>query len=92
MLLYTCNKNKSKIKRSWKNMITRSIEKVTAKITDGNGQSVEKTYYGANVTATKIKKSYEAETGVKAVKVSMDSEVVKASMTEAEFARYGKVE
>lgn len=36
-------------------MITRSIEKVTAKITDENGQSVEKTYYGANVTATKIK-------------------------------------
>ena len=73
-------------------MITRSIEKVTAKITDENGQSVEKTYYGANVTATKIKKYYEVETGVKAVKVSMDSEVVKASMTEAEFVRYGKVE
>lgn len=73
-------------------MITRSIEKVTAKITDENGQSVEKTYYGANVTTTKIKKSYKAETGVKAVKVSMNTEVVKASMTEAEFVRYGKVE
>lgn len=73
-------------------MITRSIEKVTAKITDENGQSVEKTYYGANVTATKIKKSYEAETGVKAEKVSMDTEVVKASMTEADFVHYGKVE
>lgn len=36
-------------------MITRSIEKVTAKITDENEQSVEKTYYGTNVTATKIK-------------------------------------
>lgn len=36
-------------------MVTRSIEKITAKITDGNGQSVEKTYYGANVTVTKIK-------------------------------------
>ena len=47
MLLYTCNKNK--IEKELKNMITRSIEKVTAKITD------EKTYYGANVTATKIK-------------------------------------
>lgn len=42
MLLYTCNKNK--IEKELKNMIT-----------DENGQSVEKTYYGANVTATKIK-------------------------------------
>lgn len=73
-------------------MITRSIEKVTAKITDENGQSVERVYYGASVTATKIKKSYEVETGVKAIKVSMDTEVVKASMTEAEFVHHGKVE
>lgn len=73
-------------------MVTRSIQKVTAKITDENGQSVEKTYYGANATATKIKKCYEAETGVKAVKVSMDIEVVKISMTETEFVHYGRVE
>lgn len=73
-------------------MITRNIEKVTAMITDENGQDVEKTYYGTNVTATKIKKCYEAETGVKAVKVTMYSEVVKVSMTEAEFVRNGKVE
>ena len=73
-------------------MITRSIEKVTAKIVDENGQSVEKTYYGANITATKIKKSYEVETGVKAKKVFMDTEVVKVFMTEAEFVHYGRVE
>lgn len=71
-------------------MITRAIEKVHAKITDKNGMSVERDYYGANVTATKIKKSYEAETGVKVKHVSMESEVVNVAMTEADFVRYGE--
>lgn len=71
-------------------MITRTIEKVHAKIVDKTGMTVERDYYGATVTATKIKKSYEAETGVKVEHVSMDSETVNVSMTEADFVRYGK--
>lgn len=71
-------------------MITRTIEKVNAVITDVSGNVTEKEYFGANITATKVKKLYEKETGVRAIKVEMNCDSIKCSMTEAEFVRYSK--
>lgn len=73
-------------------MITRTIEKVSAVITDTNGNIVEREYFGANITATKVKKLYEKETGVRAEKIEMGCEAIKCSMTEAEFVHYSKEE
>ena len=72
-------------------MITRTIEKVNAVITDASGNVTEKEYFGANITATKVKKLYEKETGVRANKVEMSYEAIKCSMTETDFVKYSKV-
>lgn len=72
-------------------MITRTIEKVNAVITDASGNVTEKEYFGANITATKVKKLYEKETGVRVDKVEMRCEAIKCSMTETDFVKYSKV-
>ena len=71
-------------------MITRTIEKVNAVIADIDGNITEREYFGSNITATKVKKLYEKETGVRADKVEMNCEAIKCSMTEAEFVHYSK--
>lgn len=72
-------------------MITRTIVRTTATINCADGYSDTRTFYGAGVTATKIRKAFLAEQPEREItSLSITSDEIKFRMPDAEFATAGE--
>lgn len=72
-------------------MITRTIARTIATINCADGYTETRTFYGAGVTATKIRKSFLAEQPEREItSMSINADEIKVGMTDAEFVEAGK--
>lgn len=72
-------------------MITRTIVRTVATINCADGYVDTRTFYGAGVTATKIRKAFLAEQPDREItSLSINADEIKVGMTDAEFVSAGK--
>lgn len=72
-------------------MITRTIVRTVATINCADGYTDTRTFYGAGVTATKIRKGFLAENQDREItSMSIVADEIKVGMTDAEFVSNGR--